>query len=287
MYAKMLAKSNENYLTKLDSSRLEASVLKNAATFKNNSYSVMDSSRGLDARCAPSLNLELLEKKHKCILDKSHATILSFDVNFGSHFKLQNVSSCSTKPATTAKIKKKIVLTEKTKNHLKRKHKDNTDKIEVKYKLTKNCEHDVKESVFSDYDYENVFCSLSVPRPLDFTFCMPVDLSSCISHEKSLLDRKKMLVNEVSTSLIKSPTFLKGEGSNISKLATQIASEDPEFILKMALYCRHCLYIRSTSNFLLAFSANSEFCKPYLIKYFNKGVVLPTDWKEVAELALV
>lgn len=52
----------------------------------------------------------------------------------------------------------------------------------------------------------------------------------------------------------------------------------------MALYTRRDLGIRTTANFLLAFSGFYTTCRPYLKKYFKQAIMLPSDWIEVAEI---
>ncbi|VDO03877.1 unnamed protein product [Rodentolepis nana] len=56
---------------------------------------------------------------------------------------------------------------------------------------------------------------------------------------------------------------------------------------KCATYCRRVLNIRFTANFLLAYSAMSLKCRPYLSKYFSAAVNLPSDWMKVAEVYMI
>ena len=51
----------------------------------------------------------------------------------------------------------------------------------------------------------------------------------------------------------------------------------------MALYTRNELNIRTTANFLLAFASNNKACRPYLRKYYQTSIRLPSDWIDVAE----
>jgi len=64
-------------------------------------------------------------------------------------------------------------------------------------------------------------------------------------------------------------------------LVKKIAFYDPEFVMKLALYVRIDLNIRSTANFLLAIGSNKE-CQPYFKKYFGETIRLPSDWIDVA-----
>jgi len=63
-----------------------------------------------------------------------------------------------------------------------------------------------------------------------------------------------------------------------------VALVEPEFILKLSLYCRDDLGIRTTANYMLALAAHLPACRPFLAKYFAASTRLPSDWMEVAEL---
>jgi len=105
--------------------------------------------------------------------------------------------------------------------------------------------------------------------------------------EFDLLDLKVKLVNLVCASMICEPKF-EGKDAEITNLlrflVQEVAKGDPEFILKMALYVRDDLNIRTTANFLLALAANIEACTPFLKKYFRATIKLPSDWLAVASM---
>ena len=44
------------------------------------------------------------------------------------------------------------------------------------------------------------------------------------------------------------------------------------------------LNVRVVSTFMLAFAAVVPVCRPYIKKYFNQIIVLPSEWISVAEL---
>jgi len=67
----------------------------------------------------------------------------------------------------------------------------------------------------------------------------------------------------------------------IEKYVMYTVYDDPEFILKLALYVRTKLYIRTTANFLLALAANYRVCHSYYPRYFCATVRLPKDLIEV------
>lgn len=76
-----------------------------------------------------------------------------------------------------------------------------------------------------------------------------------------------------------SPLFMK-----IMTACREIAYYDPEFMLKLALYVRLDLNIRSTANYLLAMSSNIKECQPFLVKYYEDCIRLPSDWLEVVAI---
>ncbi|XP_062609595.1 telomerase component p80-like, partial [Saccostrea cucullata] len=98
---------------------------------------------------------------------------------------------------------------------------------------------------------------------------------------------KLALINAVSGSLICQPDFSKSNDLTrraLSEMSERVVTYDPEFILKVALYTRKELNIRTTANFLLALCSNVEVCRPYLKKYYCASIQLPSDWIEVAEI---
>jgi len=102
------------------------------------------------------------------------------------------------------------------------------------------------------------------------------------------LDSEKLqLLNVLSASLIQAPNFANPSDPTaitIHKLVEHMSSLDPEFVLKLALYVRDDLNIRSTANYMLALCAHFESCQPFLRKYFDKTIRLPSDWLDVSAL---
>lgn len=136
------------------------------------------------------------------------------------------------------------------------------------------------------------FASLPSRKPAEADFKSVEDNSELLLkkaiREKRII--KMQLLNAVSTSLLCSPQFKEADNpfrAYLIQCATNVVSFDPEFILKVALYTRQELNIRSTANFLLALAANENSCRPFLKKYFESSIVLPTDWISVAEMYLV
>ena len=103
----------------------------------------------------------------------------------------------------------------------------------------------------------------------------------------NLNEEKVKLVNLVCASLFAEPRFNQAGDPRarwIAEGVERVATKDPEFILKLALYVRDDLNVRSTANYLLALAANIPECAPHLKKYFLKAVRLPSDWLDVAAL---
>ncbi|GAB1606551.1 telomerase protein component 1-like, partial [Argonauta hians] len=97
---------------------------------------------------------------------------------------------------------------------------------------------------------------------------------------------KEKLLRVIGSVLISQPQFKRtncAKKLSIEKLCNQVAEKDPEFILKVALYSRRQLNIRSASNYLLAFASMHPKCRIFLKKYYRETIILPTDWIEVAD----
>ncbi|KAJ8012283.1 hypothetical protein DPEC_G00067060 [Dallia pectoralis] len=110
--------------------------------------------------------------------------------------------------------------------------------------------------------------------------------------EEELRDKKYLLLNELCCSLV-NKTSAPGQKDwddensvwkKIQNLATSISTEDPQFLLKAAVYTRQELNIRITANFLLALAAHLPATKPHVRRYFCSAVQLPSDWLEVVRL---
>ncbi|XP_015273529.1 PREDICTED: telomerase protein component 1-like [Gekko japonicus] len=107
------------------------------------------------------------------------------------------------------------------------------------------------------------------------------------SQEQEVRMHKLTLLNLVCCSLVEGPTFGSSAGEMqkaLEGVCEKLAECEPEFILKVALYARQELNIRSTANFLLALSSRLPPCRPHLRRYFSHTVQLPSDWMEVARL---
>lgn len=110
--------------------------------------------------------------------------------------------------------------------------------------------------------------------------------------KEELKDKKYLLLNAVCCSLVnknKAPGQNEWDSENsvwtrITNLAKDISVDDPQFLLKVAVYTRQQLNIRITANFLLALASNLPSTKPHVRRYFCAAVQLPSDWLEVVRI---
>ncbi|XP_038859161.1 telomerase protein component 1 [Salvelinus namaycush] len=110
--------------------------------------------------------------------------------------------------------------------------------------------------------------------------------------EEELKDKKYLLLNEVCCSLVNKSTapgqkdwdVEESVWKRIQNLSKAISNDDPQFLLKVAVYTRQELNIRITANFLLALAAHLPTTKPHVRRYFCAAVQLPSDWLEVVRL---
>ncbi|XP_062916230.1 telomerase protein component 1 isoform X3 [Mobula hypostoma] len=111
-------------------------------------------------------------------------------------------------------------------------------------------------------------------------------LGHSADQDARLREKKISLLNAVCCSLLAGPKFANPRDETrcfLLSLCREVAEEDPEFILKVALYTRQELNIRSTANFLLAVAALLPATRPHLRRYFARTVRLPSDWIEVVK----
>ena len=81
---------------------------------------------------------------------------------------------------------------------------------------------------------------------------------------------KTELVQRVSTWFVNEPKFygnIDVENQDILILIKDVAKEDPEFILKLAVYCREKLFLRTAPVVILVEASLIDSCKQYVRKY--------------------
>lgn len=95
-----------------------------------------------------------------------------------------------------------------------------------------------------------------------------------VNHENALafkMSPKQELVERCATWFVNEPKFYDPDGQEtmtaVRRLIGEVAAEDPEFILKTALYCRRNLDLRSAPIVLLVEAAFVKACSPFIVKY--------------------
>ncbi|KPA86858.1 hypothetical protein ABB37_00906 [Leptomonas pyrrhocoris] len=73
--------------------------------------------------------------------------------------------------------------------------------------------------------------------------------------------------------------------AHMRELVHLISRQDGEFVLKLALYTRRTLHLRSSPNYLVALCAREPNCIPFLQPYMEKIVMIPPDWLAIANFA--
>ncbi|ELU05341.1 hypothetical protein CAPTEDRAFT_193037 [Capitella teleta] len=148
----------------------------------------------------------------------------------------------------------------------------------------------------NDYDQESNNCEIPV-YTLDHDVDQEViEIPNFLPPEADILTLNRPLsdvhsvkqgfINVISASLIRAPDFKNATDSarlDFISAADSVYDHDAEFILKVALYTRCELNIRSTANFLLAYASNRPNCRSFMRKYFSASIRLPSDWIDVAE----
>ncbi|KAL4483605.1 hypothetical protein ABPG72_006671 [Tetrahymena utriculariae] len=103
-------------------------------------------------------------------------------------------------------------------------------------------------------------------------------------------DPKQYLVNVTAACLLQEGSYYQNSDERryiITKALLEVAESDPEFICQLAVYIRNELYIRTTTNYIVAFCVVHKKTQPFIEKYFNKAVLLPNDLLEACEFAQV
>ncbi|XP_077996822.1 telomerase protein component 1-like [Glandiceps talaboti] len=138
-----------------------------------------------------------------------------------------------------------------------------------------------------EYDFKGEEDQLEVEIPEFVAPDIDMEIHRSLKTIKGVTVVKISLVNGVSASLLGNPDFHNRQDAtrqHLMNLVDKVIAYDPEFVLKVALYARRELNIRTTADYLLALSAHKHPCRPFLKKYFNAAIRLPSDWIDVAEV---
>ncbi|XP_006817274.2 telomerase protein component 1-like [Saccoglossus kowalevskii] len=169
-----------------------------------------------------------------------------------------------------------------TKNQVSHETKKKTIKAPSPSKLKAYMDYEIPE-----YDFKVDGDDLEVDIPEFIAPDMDVQMLNLVKPRKEVTIVKTSFVNAVSASLLSSPDFHDRHDNtrlHLMELADKVIMYDPEFILKVGLYARRELNIRSVPNFILALASNRGQCRPFIKKYFNATIRLPSDWIDVAEI---
>ncbi|KAN0022174.1 hypothetical protein ACTFIU_004345 [Dictyostelium citrinum] len=107
----------------------------------------------------------------------------------------------------------------------------------------------------------------------------PIDFKGA----EEIRELKLSLINIVSASMIKEPrvNYLTPTLESIMTSVYTLSYYDPEFILKLILYTRDELGIRTVANYLICLASLIPTTQPYLKRYFNFLIKIPSDWLEL------
>jgi 60 kDa SS-A/Ro ribonucleoprotein len=86
----------------------------------------------------------------------------------------------------------------------------------------------------------------------------------------------EQLVQLVSTNLFKEKKYYGDVQKEMDTAIEKVAQDNPQFILKLASYCRNELYLRTVSIYLLVKASTIVKCKPY-VKVYTPKIIRRAD----------
>lgn len=89
-------------------------------------------------------------------------------------------------------------------------------------------------------------------------------------------DRLKLYL-QATTWLVGEPKFYKNSDTGIKELIRTVAAADPKFVLKLAVYCRNVLYLRTAPQVMLVECSLVEEAKPYVRKAASHVIQRPDE----------
>ena len=100
-------------------------------------------------------------------------------------------------------------------------------------------------------------------------------------HAAYSMKDKDRLVTQVLTTFFGEPKFYGDNSNEIIETATQVATNEPEFIARLAVFARKEFGMRSVSHVLTAILAHEPNGKPYIRKLLPNVVVRADDMTEI------
>ncbi len=97
-------------------------------------------------------------------------------------------------------------------------------------------------------------------------------------------DTKHTLATIAACCLVNEKAFYVDTASKIDDLVRIVGKEDPEWLIKLAIYIRHDLYLRSMPTRIAAIAATIPECREYLIKGAGRILTRPDDVLEFAAM---
>ena len=114
------------------------------------------------------------------------------------------------------------------------------------------------------------------------------DPSATVNAEGGLaykMSDKLELYTRVATALVGEPKYYedgKTADAGLLNAVSRVLKTDPEFVLKLAVYTREKLYLRSVTTLLLAETANQAPGKvPNIRRYIARCIKRPSDMTEL------
>ncbi|KAK5582092.1 hypothetical protein RB653_003675 [Dictyostelium firmibasis] len=134
-----------------------------------------------------------------------------------------------------------------------------------------NNEDDFEEKQPSNNKKQSEFFKTLKDSPIDF------------KGAEEIRELKLSLINVVSASMIKEPrvNYLTPTLETIMTSVYTLSYYDPEFILKLILYTRDELGIRTVANYLICLASLIPTTQPHLKRYFKYLIKIPSDWLEL------
>jgi hypothetical protein len=97
-------------------------------------------------------------------------------------------------------------------------------------------------------------------------------------------DAKHTLATMAACCLVNERAFYEDTTSNIDELVRLVGKEDPEWLVKLAVYTRNDLHLRSMPTRIAAIAATIPECREHLLRGASRMLTRPDDMLEFAAL---